>query len=78
MLIYIIHKVLHILFIFITIELTVQFSKDTYTGSERSGIIPVTLMLKGGISLNTIIVIVTLSDQSPVSAEGKKCLSYYD
>ena len=60
------------------IELTVQFSKRTYTSSERSGIIPVTLLLKGGISSNKITVIVMLSDQSPLSAEGKKCLSYFD
>ena len=56
----------------ITTELTLQFSKHIYAGSERSGIIPVTLMLKGGILLNKISVTVTLSDQSPLSAEGKK------
>ena len=63
-------------FIFIIIELTVQFSKDAYTGSERSGMIPVTLVLGGGISLNKITVTVTPSDQSPVSAEGKKACNY--
>ena len=60
------------LYIFIIIELTVQFSKHTYTGSERSGMIPVTLILGGGISLNKITVTVTLSNQLPVSAEGKR------
>ena len=35
--------------------------------------IPVTLMLRGGISLNEITVTVIPSDQSPVSAEGKEC-----
>ena len=62
---------------FITIELTLQFSKRTYTGSERSGMIPVTLILGGGISLNKITVTVIPSNQSPVSAEGKN-LSYHD
>ena len=34
--------------------------------------IPITLILGGGISLNKITVTVTLSNQSPVSAKGKR------
>ena len=65
-------------FSFVTTVLTVQFSKTTYTGSERSGVIPVTLILGGGTSSNKITVTVTPSDQSPVSAEGKVHISYYE
>ena len=63
----------------ITIELRVQFSKHTYTGYERSGMIPVTLMLRGGILLNKISMTVIPSDQSPASAEGNNlsCHDYY-
>ena len=58
--------------------LTVQFSQSTYTSSESSGIVPVTLLLSGGVSASNIIVTVIPSDQSPVSAEGKRCVSYTD
>ena len=71
-------RYVHTLFIFIAIELTIQFSNYTYIGSERSGMIPVTLVLGGGISMNKITMTVMPSDQSPVSAEGKKYLSSYD
>ena len=49
----------------------VQFSETTYSGSEESGVVPVTLLLEGGTSPFAITVTVTPSDQSPVSAEGK-------
>ena len=39
--------------------------------------IPVTLMLRGGILLNKITVTIIASDQSPVSAEGNNS-SYHD
>ena len=55
----------------LTIVLTVQFSQTNYFGLETSGIISVTLLLGGGTSANDITVTVILSDQSPVSAEGK-------
>ena len=42
----------------------------SYTGLERLGLLTVTLLLKGGSSADDIIVTVTPSDQSPVSAEG--------
>ena len=43
----------------------------SYTGSESSGLVSVTLSLRGGTSSEDITVTVTPSDQSPVSAEGK-------
>ena len=42
-----------------------------YSGLEASGFISVTLLLREGTSTEDITVTVTLSDQSPVSAEGK-------
>ena len=43
-----------------------------YTGSESSGLLSVTLLLKEGDSADDIIVTVTPSDQSPVvSAKGE-------
>ena len=52
--------------------LTVKFSKMIYTSSESSESIPVTLQLEGGTSDRSIRVTVTPSDQSSLSAEGKK------
>ena len=54
------------------IDLTVTFSQTSYTGLEQSGVVSVTLLLEGGISSSDISVTVTPSDQSPVSAQGKK------
>ena len=59
-----------------TVVLRVEFNQSTYTGSDSSGVISVTLSLKGGTSTNDIIVTVIPSDQSPVSAEGKENMSY--
>ena len=55
-------------------ELMVEFSDPSYTSSESSGNIPVTLLLRGGTSAIDITVTVTPSDRSPVSAEGKRCV----
>ena len=52
----------------------VEFSQSSYTSSESSGNIPIILLLKGGTSAINIPVTVTPSDQSPVSAEGKRCV----
>ena len=49
----------------------VQFSKSTFSGSETSGAVAVTLMLAGGTSASAITVIVTPFSQSSSSAEGK-------
>ena len=54
--------------------LMVQFSQNVFTGSESSGIVPVTLLLRGGTSDIDISVTVIPSDQSPLSAEGKRCV----
>ena len=55
--------------------LTVQFSQNIFTGNESSAVITVTLLLVGGNSSYDISVTVTPSDQSPLSAEGKRCVS---
>ena len=64
-------------FIFYATELTVQFSKATFSGVETTGVVTVTLLLGGGTSASVISVIVTPSDQSPVSAHGK-IMTYTD
>jgi len=46
-----------------------------FIGPELSGRVPVTLSLGGGISAGPISVAVTPSDQSPVSAQGRRCMS---
>ena len=53
----------------------VEFSQNVFTGSESSGIVPVSLLLRGGTADRDISVTVTLSDQTPLSAEGKRCVS---
>ena len=53
----------------------VEFTQATFTSSESSGTLPVSLSLRGGTSASDISVIVTPSDQSPVSAQGKRCVS---
>ena len=55
--------------------LMVQFSQSTFPGSESLGKVPVTLLLEGGTSNSDINVTVIPSDQSPLSAEGKRCVS---
>ena len=60
-----------------TAELTVQFSKPTFSGTEPTGVVTVTLLLGGGTSASDISVTVTPSDQSPVSARGKT-MTYTD
>ena len=51
--------------------LRIGFTQTAFFGLEKSGFISVTLMLSGGISTNDITVIITPSDQSPLSAKGK-------
>jgi len=55
--------------------LMVGFSDNVFSGSESSGRILVRLLLSGGTSATPISVTVTPSDQSPVSAQGKRCVS---
>ena len=68
--------VLYTLNVFYTLVLSVEFDQMVYSGSEESGIISVTLSLKGGTSSYDISVTVMPSDQSPVSAEGKYSVCY--
>ena len=59
-----------------TLVLIVEFNQMVYSGSEASGVIPVTLSLRGGTSSYDINVTVMPSNQSPVSAEGKNNVCY--
>jgi len=65
---------MHSYFFILTAELRVEFSDTIYTGSEQSGFVQVTLVLRGGTSTSPISVNVIPSDQSPVSAQGKSCV----
>ena len=53
-----------------------EFSLQEFACYEHSGIISVTLVLKGGVSDDSISVTVIPSDQSPVSAQGKWSIWY--
>lgn len=55
------------------IVLTVQFSQPTYTSLESTGIIPVTLSLGRGTSVNDVSVTVKTSDWS---AKGIKLIIF--
>jgi len=61
------------------VELTVEFTQQSFRGSEpvgdTIGVINVRLLLKGGASVSNISVTVIPSDQSPLSAKGKRFLS---
>ena len=67
--------VLYLCLLILTTALRVEFSDTVYTGSEQSGFVRVTLVLRGGTSASDISVNVIPSDQSPVSAQGKRCVS---
>ena len=54
--------------------LTVEFASGQFSGTESSQSIEVVVRITGGISNNPVIVTVTPTEQSPVSAMGK--LSY--
>ena len=54
--------------------LTVEFASGQFSGTESSQSIEVVVRVTGGISNNPVIVTVTPTEQSPVSAMGK--LSY--
>ena len=53
-------------------KLAVGFSQPNYNITESSGNLMVTLLLRRGFSTSSITVTVMPSDQSPVSAKGKK------
>ena len=58
-----------------TTVLRVSFAQATYFGLESFGFISIMLLLRGGVSTDDITVTVHPFDQSPLSAEGKKCVS---
>ena len=64
---FIIKGVLHLLSF---VDITVRFIQDRFFGSEEDGSVVVILELVGGSSSISFDVIVTPSEQSPVSAEG--------
>ena len=52
----------------------VHFTQDTFTGTESSGFVVANLVLSGGSSAIPFNVLVTPSEQSPVSAEGNSVM----
>ena len=52
------------------VDISVRFIEDRFFGSEETGSVVVILELIGGSSSRSFDVIVTPSEQSPVSAEG--------
>ena len=53
-----------------------MFNHNQFTGSEATGFAKVDLELTGGTSVSTFNVTITLSEQSPLSAEGNCVMSY--
>ena len=54
----------------------VRFAHDIFNGSEASGFVLVNLELAGGTSASPFSVIVTPSEQTPVSAKGNHVYYY--
>ena len=52
----------------------VQFTSTTYSGTEASGFVNVDVELIGGTSTSPFNVMVTPSEQSPVSAQGNSVM----
>ena len=52
----------------------VRFTQIRFTGSETTGIVKVNLELVGGSSVSPFNVMVTSSEQSPVSAQGNSVM----
>ena len=48
----------------------VQFTQNQFTGRENTGLVLISIELVGGYSANAFNMTITLSEQSPVSAEG--------
>ena len=63
-------KIKGVLHLLSFIDITVRFIQDRFFGSEEDGSVVVMLELVGGSSSRSFDVIVTPSEQSPVSAEG--------
>ena len=57
------------------VELSVEFGSDEFVGSESTGHVEVVVIISGGSSTTPIEVVVTPSEQSPVSATGKRYIN---
>ena len=53
------------------VVLRVEFGSRRFVGSESSGYVEVVMIISGGSSITPIEVVVTPSEQSPVSARGE-------
>ena len=60
------------------IVLVISLTSEQFTGIESSGLVEVMVMMERGTSTSPISVIVTPSEQSPVSATGKEYIGRYD
>ena len=56
----------------------IDFAEGQFTGIESSGIVEVVVAKVGGTSSAPLDVIVTLSEQSPLSATGKEYIGRYN
>ena len=56
----------------------ISFAEGQFSGTESSGIVEVVVVQAWGTSINPISVIVTPSEQSPLSATGKEYIGRYD
>jgi len=54
------------------VVLRVEFASRRFIGSESSGHVEVVVIISGGSSTTSIEVVVTPSEQSPVSARGEE------
>ena len=53
------------------VGLSVEFESRNFRGSESSGHVEIVVVISGGSSTTPIEVVVTPSEQSPVSARGE-------
>ena len=53
------------------VVLVVEFGSRNFRGSESSGHVEVVVIISGGSSITPIEVVMTPSEQSPVSARGE-------
>ena len=54
-----------------------DFTLEQYTVMESAGYVAIGIMLSGGISTSSITVVVTPTEQSPISAIGRSCVRTY-
>ena len=65
---------LNVILVNTNVDIRVRFTSSRFTGSEAAGFILVTLELTRGISAIPFNIIVTPSEQSPVSAKGNSVM----